>query len=103
MRKDRTSDCFNKLAEAGAFDYLVSRDVFMFIEDTEQYFNDVTHLIHKGIYQMGWYITNHTRMKNTLKPDETAKENGWQVEIEYLDWYKSGYFIKAIKGFHSLK
>lgn len=103
MRKDRTSDCFNKLAEAGAFDYLVSRDVFMFIEDTEQYFNDVTHLIHKGIYQMGWDITNHPRMKNTLKSDETAKENGWQVEIEYLDWYKSGYLIKAIKGFHSLK
>lgn len=90
----------NHIFEKDTLDYLVSRDVFMYIEDTDRYFDDVTHLINQGIYQMGWYMSNHPRMKNCLKPDEIVYEyrkHGWETEIEYLDWYKSGYFIRAIK------
>ncbi|WP_234123888.1 class I SAM-dependent methyltransferase [Clostridium hydrogenum] len=81
-------------------DFLVSRDVFMFIEDTDRYFDDVTKIVSKGIRQMGWYIEDNVRMKNKLKPEQIAKEyikRGWKVEMEYLDWYKYGYFIRANK------
>ena len=25
------------------------------------------------------------------------EKRGWKVSLEYLDWYKYGYFIKALK------
>lgn len=81
-------------------DFLVSRDVFMFIDNTEKYFNDVTAIVKKGIRQMGWYAANNERMKNHLHPDQIVEElakRNWKVNIEYLDWYKCGYFIEAIK------
>lgn len=83
-----------------SIDYIVSRDVFMFIEDTDKYFDDITRIVNKGIRQMGWYISSNERMKNNLLPDEIADEllkRNWSVKIEYLDWYKSGYFIEANK------
>ena len=39
-------------------------------------------------------------MKNKLTPQQIKNEytkRGWIVESEYLDWYKSGYFINAYK------
>lgn len=39
-------------------------------------------------------------MKNKLEPQQIAYEyikRGWKVELEYLNWYKSGYFINAYK------
>lgn len=87
-----------KSFEKESVDFLVSRDVFMFIEDTDRYFDDVTNIVKKGIRQMGWYIRNNERMKNQLHPNQIVKElekRGWKVEVEYLDWYKSGYFIRA--------
>lgn len=90
----------SQLFEKNELNYLVSRDVFMYIENTEKYFDDVTQLVSEGIFQMGWYISNHPRTKNNLTPDEIVneyKKRGFETEIEYLDWYKSGYFIKAVK------
>lgn len=81
-------------------DFLVSRDVFMFIEDTDKYFNDVTRIVNTGIRQMGWYVKDNSRMKNKLEPEQICEEyrkRGWDAEIEYLNWYKSGYFINANK------
>lgn len=83
-----------------SIDFLVSRDVFMFVEDTDKYFDDITRIVTKGIRQMGWYMQNNRRMKNKLEPNQIANEyikRGWKVEIEYLDWYKCGYFIRADK------
>lgn len=84
--------------KAGQIDYIVSRDVFMFIEDTKKYFDDITNIVSKGIRQMGWYVANNKRMKNNLLPEQIAdelKKRNWKVDLEALDWYKSGYFIKA--------
>lgn len=81
-------------------DFLVSRDVFMFVEDTDRYFDDVTEIISKGIRHMGWYMKDNNRMKNKLEPRQIAEEyrkRGWTVELESLDWYKCGYFINAYK------
>lgn len=81
-------------------DYIVSRDVFMFIEDTQKYFDDITYIVSKGIRQMGWYVSNDKRMKNNLMPNQIVEElekRNWDVKLEALDWYKSGYFIKADK------
>lgn len=83
-----------------SIDFLVSRDVFMFIQDTNQYFDDVTKIVNKVIMQMGWYVENNNRMKNKLLPEQIAEEyikRGWIVKLEFLDWYKSGYFIYAYK------
>lgn len=90
----------DSLFQTNSIDFLVSRDVFMFIEDTDTYFNTLSKLVTKGIKQMGWYIEGNKRMKNKLTPDEIAKEyanHGFAVELEYLNWYKSGYFINAYK------
>lgn len=83
---------------ANSIEFLVSRDVFMFVEDTDRYFDDITRIVTKGIRQMGWYMKDNSRMKNKLEPEQIADEyikRGWKVEVEYLDWYKCGYFIKA--------
>lgn len=74
--------------------------MFMFIEDTNQYFDDVTNIVNKGIRQIGWYMRDSERMKNKLEPQQIAYEyikRGWKAELEYLNWYKSGYFINAYK------
>ncbi|GCD10516.1 class I SAM-dependent methyltransferase [Clostridium tagluense] len=91
---------FGKLFKSKQIDYLVSRDVFMFIEDTKKYFDDITNIVSKGIRQMGWYVSNNKRMKNNLLPEQIVdelKKRDWKVSLETLDWYKSGYFIKADK------
>ncbi|MTI70551.1 MAG: class I SAM-dependent methyltransferase [Firmicutes bacterium] len=90
----------SKYFDRGDVDYLVSRDVFMFVEDTEKYFDDITSIVKKGIRQMGCYMKENKRMKNKITPVKISKElekRGWKVEIEYLNWYKGGYFIKADK------
>ncbi len=72
----------------------------MFIEDTKKYFDDITYIVSKGIRQIGWYVSNNMRMKNNLKPNQIVEElekRNWDVKLEALDWYKSGYFIKADK------
>lgn len=96
----RDIDNINAIFQKGSIDYLVSRDVFMFIENTQKYFDDVTNIVTSEIKQMGWYIEGNMRMKNKLLPEQIAEEyikRGWEVELEYLDWYKSGYFINAYK------
>lgn len=86
--------------EKDSVDYLVNRDVFMFIYDTDKYFDDITNIVRKGIRQMGWFKKDNKRMLNELTPLQISIElekRGWKVEVEYLDWYKSGYYIKANK------
>jgi cyclopropane fatty-acyl-phospholipid synthase-like methyltransferase len=88
----------NDLFTECGLDYLVSRDVFMFVSDTDRYFDDVTKLVNCGICQMGWFMKDSQRMKNHLRPEHIADEyrkRGWTVHLESLDWYKSGYFIRA--------
>lgn len=90
----------DSIFKPSSVDFLVSRDVFMFIEDTDKYFNDVTRIVNTGIRQMGWYVKDNSRMKNKLEPEQICEEyrkRGWDAEIEYLNWYKSGYFINANK------
>ncbi|MFD3157246.1 class I SAM-dependent methyltransferase [Haloimpatiens sp. FM7330] len=90
----------NSIFSVNSIDFMVSRDVFMFIEDTDQYFDNISQIVKKGIRQMGWYIKDNNRMKNKLTPQQIAAEytkRGWNVDLKYLDWYKSGYFIKAYK------
>lgn len=89
-----------RLFNEDSIEFMVSRDVFMFIEDTDQYFDDVSKIVKKGIRHMGWYSENNEKMKNKLTPQQIKNEytkRGWIVESEYLDWYKSGYFINAYK------
>lgn len=85
---------------AGEVDYVVGRDVFMFIEDTQKFFDDIERTVKKGIRLMGWYVSGSSRMKNNLLPEQIAgelKRRGFDASIEDLDWYKCGYFIRADK------
>lgn len=89
--------------DTNSVDYLVHRDVFMFIEDTKKYFDDITNIVSKGIVHIGWYLSNNERMKNKLLPVEIKEElenRGWMVTLEYLPWYKCGYIIIANKKQH---
>jgi len=83
-----------------SIDYIIHRDVFMFVSDTLRYFDDVSNIVSKGIYHMAWYLKDNIRMKNFLEPKEIKAElekRGFKVTLEYLDWYRCGYFIKALK------
>ncbi len=83
-----------------SIDYIVSRDVFIFVEDPKKYFDDITRIARKGIRQMAWFSKDNKRMKNSLNPFdivEELKKRKWKVELEILEWYKSGYFVKADK------
>lgn len=81
-------------------DFLISRDTFMFIKDTDEYFKIIDKLVNVGVFHMGWYIEGNKKMQNHIYPDDVLKEylnRGWNANIEYLNWYKSGYFIKAYR------
>lgn len=89
-----------RLFAPGSIDYAVSRDVFMFIQDTRSYFADIAKIVRRGVRQMGWYKPSINRMKNILTPSEikaALMETGWKADMEELNWYKSGYFIRAEK------
>lgn len=93
-------DGVDKIFKNKSIDFLVSRDVFMYIEDTAKYFDNVNNIVCKGIKQMGWYMKNHKNKRNDLLPEQIAMEyetRGWKVELQYLNWYKSGYFINAYR------
>ncbi len=88
----------SELFEGKSVDYVVNRDVFMFVENTKKYFDDISRIARRGIRQMGWFVSGNERMKNNLTPSEIVKElekRDWNVELFALDWYKCGYFIKA--------
>lgn len=88
----------NTLFPKNSIDYLVSRDVFMFIDNPDQYFLDINQIIVKGVRQMGWYKKTDSKIKNRLEPQIIARKYesmGWHVQLKELDWYKSGYFISA--------
>lgn len=95
-----SADELKNYFKSNEVDFLVSRDVFMFIEKPNEFLNQVTNILRKGIRQMGWFIKENKRMKNIMNPDSIRKtllEKNWLVEQYNLDWYKSGYFIKADK------
>lgn len=96
-------DQIGGLFSRDSVDYVISRDVFMFIENTPQFFADIKKITRGGIRQMGWYKPSTQRMKNNLTPEEIHSaliETGWTGELECLDWYKCGYFIQADKPSH---
>lgn len=88
------------LFNPNSIDFLINRDVFMFIDNPNQYFSDVNMIVKKGIRQMGWYKKSDSRIKNKLEPQQIAekfKNMGWHVQLQELDWYMSGYFLIADK------
>ncbi|MCO7126872.1 hypothetical protein NIE88_13955 [Sporolactobacillus shoreicorticis] len=93
-----TIDQLRELFPAQSIDYLMSCDVFMFIEDVNRYFDDVGWLVKSRIRQIGWYMKNNPRMRNSLEPDqilEAYPKRGWHTRLIDLDWHKNGYMIQA--------
>lgn len=84
--------------ESKSIDYIICRDVFMFIDITSKFFDNASEIVRKGIKIMGWYMPSNERIHNRLHPDDICKEfnnRGWKTRLEYLNWYKYGYFISA--------
>ncbi len=97
--KDDISN-ISKYFKEKSVDYIVHRDVFMFISDTKQYFDDVSKIVKRGVIQLGWYMKDNVRMLNQMHPEEIKTElekKGFHVKLSYLDWYKCGYLIEANK------
>ena len=81
-------------------DYVFCRDVLMFIDDLPDFFRIINKITTKGIRFMGWYMPEDKRIKNEIHPDQFLdylSPNEWTAKLQYLDWYKKGYFLKADK------
>lgn len=84
--------------QSKSIDYIISRDVFMFIDNTTKFFDDINKIVVKGIKIMGWYMPSNKRINNALHPEDICKGlniRGWKTTLECLNWYKHGYYISA--------
>ena len=82
------------------YDYIISRDVLMFIEDLDLFFKNIEINTTKGIKFMGWYMPEDNRVKNRVHPFDFLNyfnTSTWKINVEYLNWYKNGYFLEAEK------
>ncbi len=81
-------------------DYTICRDLLMFVSDIEKLASDLTRITNYGIVLMNWFKIDDQRIKNTLSPVHISRifeSKGWEIELDYLDWYSHGYLIKGKK------
>ena len=79
-------------------DYIVSRDMVMYVEDVQSFIHKISHIASKGIVIVGWYNPTLSRVKNKVHPEEIGEllvKQGFEIEYRELDWYKYGYVIFA--------
>ncbi|MDD4156404.1 MAG: class I SAM-dependent methyltransferase [Candidatus Cloacimonetes bacterium] len=86
-----------------SIDYIISRDVLMFIKDIKNHLNDCVNIARKGIIAIGWYDLNNDRMINKINPYDFIKdlEGVEQVNIQEFNWYKNGYMINIKLNFNN--
>lgn len=88
----------DKLLDGISIDYMVSRDVVMYIENLPLCIQKASHIVQKGMVIVGWYNPTLSRVKNDVHPEEIKTMltgQGFEVEYKELNWYKWGYKINA--------
>lgn len=79
-------------------DCIVGRDILMYVDNLKDFLIGLNDMSVRKVRFMGWYRPNLKRVRNKMSANqigEILSGNGWSCSIEYLDWYKSGYYIKA--------
>lgn len=81
------------------FDYVICRDVLMYLDDIEYTFSKLAKISSKVIL-LNWYDVNHRNCLNKtppLKILEILNKYYGDLVIQYPYFYKKGYLIKSIE------
>ena len=79
------------------FDYLVCRDVLMYLKDIEYTFSKLSKISDK-IILLNWFNKEHKNCVNKSPPEEilcVLNKYYKNIEISYPSFYKWGYLIKS--------
>ena len=79
------------------FDYVVCRDVLMYLKDIDYTFSKLSKISDK-IILLNWYNANHKNCLNKTSPEDIFKilvKYYKNIEISYPYFYKWGYLIKT--------
>lgn len=79
------------------FDYVVCKDVLMYLDDIEVIFKKISNISNK-IILLNWHNENHKNCFNKTSPIaivEILKKYYNNIVIEYPSFYKWGYLIKT--------
>ena len=83
-----------------AVDYIIGRDILMFINNIEEFILNCYQIAKKGIIFVGWYDLDHDKMVNKTNPFDFFKLIPKDsFIIEELDWYKNGYVISITRKY----
>ena len=77
------------------YDYLICRDVLMYLDDLEKVISVLSKVSSK-VCLLNWYNENHRNCINKTRPEDVfgiVKKYYKNVVIEYPSFYKCGYFI----------
>ena len=80
------------------FDYVICRDVLMYLDDIEYTFSKLSKISNKVIL-LNWYDKNHKNCLNKtppLKILDILNKYYKNLVIEYPYFYKNGYLIKSL-------
>ena len=78
------------------FDYIVCKDVLMYLENIDYTFNKLAKISDK-IILLNWYNEKHKNCLNKTSPEEILmilKKYYKDIDIYYPGFYKYGYLIK---------
>lgn len=90
----------NKFKELGVtkrFDYVVCRDVFMYLDNLDELFYEISKKSSKLLF-LNWYNPNHKNCHNKTNPIEIFEmlsKYYKDIEIVYPPFYKWGYLIRS--------
>jgi SAM-dependent methyltransferase len=79
------------------FDYVVCRDVFMYLDDLDELFHEISKISSKLLF-LNWYNPYHKNCHNKTNPVEIfelLKKYYKDIEIVYPPFYKWGYLIRS--------
>ena len=89
---------FDENAFKTKFDFIICRDVLMYLDDIEYTFSKLSKISDKVIL-LNWYDVNHKNCLNKttpLKILEILNKYYKNLDIEYPYFYKNGYLIKSL-------
>lgn len=89
---------FNEEIFGKHFDYVVCKDVLMYLEDIDYTFSKLSKISDK-IILLNWHNINHKNCLNKTIPNdifEVIKKYYRDIEITYPSFYKWGYIIRTI-------
>jgi len=93
---------FNESVFNTHFDYVVCKDVLMYLANIEETFKKLSN-ISDNVILLNWHNENHKNCHNKTKPNtivEILKKYYNNIVIEYPSFYKWGYLIKTEEGKH---